>query len=124
MARRERQKNNPNRQSAFQFEWVNWTPAQLTELRAWLDGNEDSLGQSLQAACDSGWKISISENQRSGRLLVSLTDKAGRTGCAGRGWGIEHSDLTAAILGAVYYATEIIGNGIEEASGGNMDDLW
>lgn len=124
MARRKERNTAEDKSPAYRFVWVDWNTKQLTELRAWLDGNETSCVDGIQALSDDSWKLSISENQRSGRYLASLTDKGGRKGCAGVSFGIEHSDLTSAIMGAVYYAQEIIGVGIEANNQRSMDDLW
>lgn len=124
MPRKSRNGSKPSADNGFRFEWVQWSTTQLDDLRAWLRGNEDSLGATQRALCDSGWKLSISENQRTGRYLASITDKWGRKGCAGVAWGIEHSDLEAAIFGAYYYATEIIGDGLDEGMAGTVDDMW
>ncbi|AXH78637.1 MAG: hypothetical protein [Circular genetic element sp.] len=108
----------------FRFEFVNWSQPKLDELRLWLEGNKDTLEQTLENMSNRGWKLSISENQRSGRHMVSISDKWGRPGCTNVSYGFEHTNLVSAILGAVYYATEVIdlGDGGDEQE--TDDDLW
>lgn len=110
--------------NSFRYEFVHWTPQQLMELRGWLSGNDNALESSLIDVVDKGWKLSISENKQTGRYLVSITDKWGRPGCKGISFGIEHSEVSAAIMGAIYYAVEIIGEGITEGDRQTVDDDW
>jgi len=124
MPRKSRSDRPEGSSGTFRFVWVDWNTKQLTELRGWLEGNTLAVVDAIQHLSDESWKISISENKRTGRYLVSITDKGGRQGCTSVSFGIEHSDLTSAILGAVYYATEIIGTGLAEGDHGSMDDLW
>lgn len=124
MARRKTKSKANSGEASFRYEWVSWSPKQLDELRGWLEGNDDTLEASIQRICDEGWKVSTSENQRTGRYLVSITDKWDRKGCSNISWGIEHSSLVSAILGAVYYATEVIGDGTEGDTPISDLDLW
>lgn len=124
MPRRNNKTSRNKKQSNFRFEWVSWSESRLAELRGWIEGTDDTLEKQIQRLADNGWKLSFSENQQSGRYLASLTDKWDREGCAGVSFGIEHGNVTSAILGAVYYATEVIDNGFDTEERQTEDDLW
>lgn len=119
--------NNGNAGSGnpgFEFIWVSWNEKQLAGLKKWHASHEHTLEMCLQSLCDTSWKTSISTNGRSGRYLVSITDKGGRKGCDHRSWGVEHSDLMAAVVGAFYYATEIICDAWETDGAGDDFELF
>lgn len=124
MPRNNRQNGARGNRAPFQFEWVSWSEQKLDELRAWISNSDNSLEDHLSLLADRGWKVSLSENQQTGRYLVSLTDKWEREGCANRSFGIEHREIAAAISGAVFYATEVIGEGFTGQDNRNVDDLW
>lgn len=124
MPRRGSNNTNGTTKRDFRFEWVNYSEKMLDELRGWIANNEDSLEETLLDLMEAGWKLSISENHQTGRMVASITDKAGRKGCDNACWGIEHSNVTSAILGAAYYAIEVIGDGMPENERGNVVDTW
>jgi len=124
MARRKDTPRNGSFKSDFRFEWVTWPEKKIDELTVWLGLNEESLADNIQTLCDRGWKLSVSENQQTGRYVASLTDKWGRKGCKNIAWGIEHGQIGKAILGAAYYALEVIGEGISENEREEIEDAW
>lgn len=124
MARKPSTKSRQSNASNFRFEYVHWSDAQLTALRKHLSSSVVSVDDTMLNIVESGWKISVSQHEQSGRYIVSLTDKWQRPGLAGITFGIEHGDFVAAIRGACFYADTILDNGIQSKDTEGMVDLW